>query len=121
MGNSLVLRSREDSSGNGPSLSTSRISLFLNSLHLTNSNRGGETSVKPCKKPGQLNNVSFASHFMIAGRRFKNLISQTQTFLFGDQLDLSFILAHKPVTVLLFGFGSCILMKEISIFFRITN
>ena len=55
-------------------------------------------AVNPRQKKS-LSNVSFSSHFLIAGRRFKNLINQTQTFLFGDQLDLSFILAHKPVVV----------------------
>ena len=44
-------------------------------------------------------NISFASHFYMAGRKFKNIIGQTQTFLFGDQLDLGFILSHKPVAV----------------------
>ena len=44
-------------------------------------------------------NISFNSHFFLAGRKFKNLINQAQTFLFGDQLDLAFVLSHKPVVV----------------------
>lgn len=54
------------------------------------------------RKNGTLNdfnNVSFAAHFFMAGRRFKNIITQAQTFLFGDQLDLGFLLAHKPIMV----------------------
>ena len=43
--------------------------------------------------------ISFASHFFMAGRRFKSLASQAQTFLFGDQLDLAFVLSHKPASV----------------------
>lgn len=44
-------------------------------------------------------NVSFANYFFMAGHRFKNIITQAQTFLFGDQLDLGFLLAHKPISV----------------------
>lgn len=44
-------------------------------------------------------NVSFAAHFFMAGRKFKNIITQAQTFLFGDQLDLGFILSHKAILV----------------------
>lgn len=45
---------------------------------------------------GDFTNVSFSSYIYLAGHKFKNLIDQAQTFLFGDQLDLAFILLHKP-------------------------
>ena len=57
---------------------------------------------KPKTNNGNLNdfaNVTFASHFYMAGRKFKSMANQVQTFLFGDQLDLAFILAHKPAVV----------------------
>jgi hypothetical protein len=47
---------------------------------------------------GDFTNVSFSSYIYLAGHKFKNLIDQAQTFLFGDQLDLAFILLHKPST-----------------------
>ena len=49
--------------------------------------------------PNDLQSVTFAAHFFMAGKRFKNLIGHTQNFLFGDNLDLNFILSHKPVAV----------------------
>jgi hypothetical protein len=43
---------------------------------------------------------SFANHFYMAGRRFKNTMTQSApAFLFGDISDLGFILSHKPVVV----------------------
>lgn len=96
MGNSLNFRAQIDrsiSNTNITNLPSSRLNLIFNNLN-GNNNRNTKR-----KKGLHLNNASFATHFIIAGRRFKNLLSQTQTFLFGDQLDLSFILAHKPVLV----------------------
>lgn len=62
------------------------LSHFLNKKRkLTNSN--------------ELQTVQFASYFLMAGRRFKNMIGHSQNFLFGDNLDLNFILTHKPVIV----------------------
>jgi hypothetical protein len=64
-------------------------------------------------------NVSFSSHFFLAGRKFKNLISQAQTFLFGDQLDLAFILSHRPVYVrLILELNS---LKKHVLFFKTFN
>lgn len=63
---------------------------------------GGSAVASRGKKASALNdfqNVTFANHFFMAGRRFKNIITQAQTFLFGDQLDLGFLLAHKPILV----------------------
>ena len=53
-------------------------------------------------------NITFASHFYMAGRKFKNLLQQTQTFLFGDQLDLAFVLAHKPACVFPYEAPMCV-------------
>jgi hypothetical protein len=53
-------------------------------------------------------NISFASHFYMAGRKFKNLLQQTQTFLFGDQLDLAFVVAHKPACVFPYEAPVCV-------------
>ncbi len=97
MGNSIIFSSQENTLTMNSGLPSSRLNLILNSLHLTNSNNTNDN--KQNKKSSQFNHISFASHFIIAGRRFKNIINQTQAFLFGDQLDLSFILAHKPVVV----------------------
>lgn len=61
--------------------------------------------------PSNLNdftNITFASHFYMAGRKFKNLLQQTQTFLFGDQLDLAFVLAHKPACVFPYEAPVCV-------------
>ena len=52
--------------------------------------------------------ITFASHFYMAGRKFKNLLQQTQTFLFGDQLDLAFVLAHKPACVFPYEAPVCV-------------
>ena len=42
-----------------------------------------------------------APQFFIAGRKFKSAsLTQTQWFLFGDKLDLGFILSHKPAHVI---------------------
>ena len=41
-------------------------------------------------------------------RKFKNLLQQTQTFLFGDQLDLAFVLAHKPACVFPYEAPVCV-------------
>ncbi len=71
----------------------SRFIQILNNLNLANY-VNTDTNNKNKKKSTQ-----FASHFMIAGRKFKNIIDETQAFLFGDHVDLSFILAHKPVVV----------------------
>ena len=49
--------------------------------------------------PNDLQSVTFAAYFFMAGKRFKSLIGHTQNFLFGDNLDLNFILSHKPVVV----------------------
>lgn len=56
-------------------------------------------SKKSANSLNDFNNVSFAAYFFMAGRKFKNVITQAQTFLFGDQLDLGFLLAHKPIMV----------------------
>jgi hypothetical protein len=95
MGNSISLQNGNDPGTGGG----------INSANLANSRFNllyGHFYFSPIqKRQKQINQstVSFSSHFIIAGRRFKNLINQTQSFLFGDQLDLNFILAHKPVVV----------------------
>lgn len=103
MGNSLSLQNGNDpgvvgnagiggsSSGGINSIPNSRFNLLYSHFHFS--------SIQKRKKPAHQQTVSFSSHFIIAGRRFKNLINQTQNFLFGDQLDLNFIMAHKPVAV----------------------
>lgn len=94
MGNSISLRNQNDSIGFNSGLPSSRLQLMFSGFHFSNNTEATKRN-KAVNQHGH--NVSFSSHFIIAGRRFKNLISQTQTFLFGDQMDLNFILAHKPV------------------------
>lgn len=102
MGNSLALQNGSDpaadnagigssTSGGTNSVPNSRFNLLYSHFYFS--------PIQKRKKPAHQQTVSFSSHFIIAGRRFKNLINQTQNFLFGDQLDLNFILAHKPVAV----------------------
>jgi hypothetical protein len=44
-------------------------------------------------------NVTFSTHFYMTGKKIKNMANQAHSFLFGDQLDLSFVVSHKPVNV----------------------
>lgn len=80
----------ESNNNNATNIPNSRLNLLYNQISNKN---------KKKKSRNDLFNVSFSAYFYIAGRRFKNLMTQAQNFLFGDQLDLSFILAHKPVMV----------------------
>ncbi|CAF0858506.1 unnamed protein product [Brachionus calyciflorus] len=76
----------------------SRLNL-INQLLRTNSLRTNGITRPKTKNLNCLNdfqNVHFAQNYYMAGRKFKNLIDQNQTFLFGDQLDLGFVLSHKP-------------------------
>lgn len=75
----------------------SRLNLINQLLAFTNAN--GKKSKSANGNLNDFQNISFSSYYYVAGRKFKNLITQTQTFLFGDQLDLAFILSHKPVSV----------------------
>jgi hypothetical protein len=99
MGILLSIRNNDDQQGgssteNVANMPNSRVNLITNNNENNNNNNNNKR-----KKGHSLSNVSFGSHFLLAGRRFKSVINQAQSFLFGDQLDLSFILAHKPVTV----------------------
>jgi hypothetical protein len=76
----------------------SRLNL-INQLVTFNTPANRKSKSSPNGNLNDFQNVSFGSHFFLAGRKFKNLISQAQTFLFGDQLDLAFVLSHKPVHV----------------------
>lgn len=80
-----------------PSHNNSRLNL-INQL-VTLSNNLKKSKSNNSNNLNDFSNISFASHFFLAGRKFKNLINQSQTFLFGDQLDLGFILSHKPAIV----------------------
>lgn len=85
---------------NSNNIPNSRLNLIYNQITSSAGVAAAATKIRRKKNRSDLFNVSFSAYFFIAGRRFKNLVSQAaQTFLFGDQLDLSFILAHKPVTV----------------------
>ncbi len=103
MGISISLRNDQNNvnrhdhtvSTSNSNLPSSRVNLILSGAGFANNENG-----KRKKKPLNSANVSFSSHFLLAGRRFKSPINQTQSFLFGDQLDLGFIMAHKPVVVL---------------------
>ncbi|RNA08487.1 RING finger protein 157-like [Brachionus plicatilis] len=76
----------------------SRLNL-INQLLSTSTNRSNGLRFISKNTTGlnDFQSIHFASNYFMAGRKFKNLIDQNQTFLFGDQLDLGFILANKPV------------------------
>lgn len=86
----------QPSSADAPATTMHQTSSRLNLINQLMGTRGGKRTTPGL---GDFSNVSFASHFYIAGRRFKNIVNQAQTFLFGDQLDLGFLLAHKPILV----------------------
>lgn len=93
----------EESQEANHSHANSRLNL-INQLLTNNNNRSNGLRFKSKNASGlnDFQSIHFASSYFMAGRKFKNLIDQNQTFLFGDQLDLGFILAHKPVNVTLF-------------------
>lgn len=86
--------SNETTTTTTSNIPNSRLNLIYNQITSSAANKS-----KRKKSRNDLFNVSFSAYFFIAGRRFKNLVNSAQSFLFGDQLDLSFILAHKPVNV----------------------
>jgi hypothetical protein len=101
--------------GNSESIGTqanSRLNL-INQLVNFSSAGNRKTKASASANLNDFQNVSFSSHFFLAGRKFKNLISQAQTFLFGDQLDLAFILSHRPVYV---SFSPLFFLNQIIIY-----
>jgi hypothetical protein len=75
---------------------------FINQLISISNSSARNRKSKSNQNAALLNdfqNIQFGSNFFLAGHKFKNLVSQAQTFLFGDQLDLAFIVSHKPVVV----------------------
>lgn len=73
--------------------------LVAGSNSSSSSNRKSKSSAAGGSNLSDFQNIAFSANFFLAGRKFKNLINQAQTFLFGDQLDLAFVLSHKPVVV----------------------
>lgn len=98
-------QTNEDSPEISHSHANSRLNL-INQLISSNTNRTGGLRFKSKNSSGinDFQNINFASNYYMAGRKFKNLIDQNQTFLFGDQLDLGFVLTHKPVNVKIYNF-----------------
>lgn len=93
-------QTNEESPEISHSHANSRLNL-INQLLSNNTNRTGGLRSKSKNSNGlnDFQGINFASNYYMAGRKFKNLIDQNQTFLFGDQLDLGFILTHKPANV----------------------
>jgi hypothetical protein len=85
----------------------SRLNLLAQLLNFNSSNNNNiaTTNINDSSKRQQksnttdLINVNFSNHFYMTGKKIKNLANQAHLFLFGDQLDLSFIVSHKPVYV----------------------
>lgn len=99
--------SAANTNNNNIHAASSRLNLINQLILLGGNGGGGGGGIMGNKRGGKttnaltdFHNVSFASHFFMAGRKFKNIITQAQTFLFGDQLDLGFLLAHKPLLVI---------------------
>ena len=88
-----------------------------NNNNNNNNNNNGATSNnsdskrQPKSSTNDLINVNFSNHFYMTGKKIKNLANQAHLFLFGDQLDLSFIVSHKPVNVTIVFFLFCLLLN----------
>lgn len=91
---SSVTTTTAASSNMQPAATSSRTTNLINQLIA----RTTGNSRKP-NGIGGTANVTFSAYFFMAGQRFKNVVSQAQTFLFGEQIDLAFLLKHKPVAV----------------------
>jgi hypothetical protein len=89
----------------------SRLNLLAQLLNFNSSNNNNSNNLasnnNESKRQNKSNatdliNVNFSNHFYMTGKKIKNLANQAHLFLFGDQLDLSFIVSHKPVNVTIF-------------------
>ena len=95
------------------------IAQLLNFNSSNNNNNNGATSNnsdskrQPKSSTNDLINVNFSNHFYMTGKKIKNLANQAHLFLFGDQLDLSFIVSHKPVNVTIVFFLLLFIIKFI--------